>query len=79
MNNLFGKLSLDDRVSDCPYSTGVDLQPILERFGDGVTWRTLLNEDRHALYAVPGFGEKTVDKLYAFMSQNVEYSFTDLI
>lgn len=76
---MFGKLSLDDRVSDCPYSTGVDLQPILERYGDGVTWRTLLNEDRHALYAVPGFGEKTVDKLYAFMSQNVEYSFTDLI
>ncbi len=76
---MFGKLSLDDRVSDCPYSTGVDLQPILERFGAGVTWRTLLTEDRHALNAVPGFGEKTVNKLYAFMAQNVEYSFIDLI
>lgn len=76
---MFGKLSLDARVSDCPYSTGVDLQPILERYGDGVTWRTLLTEDRQALSTLHGIGAKTVDKLYAFMSQNVEYSFTDLI
>ena len=76
---VFGKLKLDDRIADCPYVTGIDLRPLLERYGQDSTWRTLLEKNRVELYAIHGFGEKTADKLYAFMSEHVEYSFADLI
>lgn len=79
MNTLFGKLTLDDRVADCPYETGLDLRPLLERFGRDVTWREIIKKDRHEIYGVNGFGSKTADRLYAFISNNVKYSFTDLL
>ena len=65
MDTLFGKLSLDDHVSDYPYGTGIDMNPIFERYGRDITWRTPLTEDRQALSTLHGFGAKTVDKLYA--------------
>lgn len=76
---LFDKLRLDDRIADCPYPAGVDLRPILEKFGKDVTWRTVLKKDPQELYDLPGYGRKNVDRLYNFTSGHVQYSFMDFI
>ena len=76
---LFNKLQLDDKVIDCPYPAGVNLRPILEKFGKDVTWRTVLEKDTQELYDLPGYGRQNVDRLYIFISGHVQYSFMDFI
>ena len=76
---LFGKLSLADRVVDCPYKADFDLRPLLSHFGEDATWRDILVADRQEILSIPGFASKTVNKLYAFTSDHVQYGFADLI
>lgn len=76
---LFGKAALDDRVRDCPYKPDLDLQPLLDHFGQDVTWRTILQADRQEILSIPGIKSKMADRLYAFINNHVEYSFIDLI
>ena len=76
---IFGKLKLDDRIADCPYVTGIDLRPLLERYGQDATWRTILQADHQEILSIPGIKSKMADRLYAFINEHVEYSFADLI
>ena len=78
-NLIFGPLGLDDKIADCPYEIPANPAALLERFGRDATWRDVLKTARHELLNLPGYASKTVDRLYAFMSAYVEYSFTDLL
>ena len=76
---LFDKLRLDDRIADCPYPAGVDLRPVLDKYGEDTTWRTLFLANDEELCKIPGYGSKTVHRLRSFMGMHVEYSFMDYI
>lgn len=72
-------IGLDDRVADCPANPGFDTGMLLGHFGPDVTWRTVLKADLQEIYGIKGFGRQMVNRLYAFISENVEYSFSDLV
>lgn len=76
---IFGKLALDDKVSDCPYQTGFPIRPLLEHFGKDATWREILKADRAVMHDIPGYAGTTIEKLYAFTSEFVDYTFIDLL
>ncbi len=78
MKSLF-KITLDTKVSETPCKTGFDIRPLLEHFGQEVTWREVLKTDRQELYAIKGYAAETVKKIHAFMSENIEYSFNDFL
>ena len=78
METLF-KPTLDERVSDCTIPTGFDAGPLLEFFGQDVTWRQLFTMDEDKLTAIPGLGKKTADKIRAFISENISYTFKDFL
>lgn len=76
---IFGKLALDDKVSDCPYQTGFPIRPLLEHFGKDATWREILKADKTVMHDIPGYAGTTIEKLYAFTSEFVDYTFIDLL
>ncbi|MBR1436190.1 MAG: hypothetical protein IJ584_17490 [Bacteroidales bacterium] len=76
---IFGKLALDDKVSDCPYQTGFPIRPLLEHFGKDATWRDILKADRAVMHDIPGYAGTTIVKLYAFTSEFVDYTFMDIL
>jgi hypothetical protein len=78
METLF-KPTLDERVSDCMTPTGFDTGPLLEYFGQDLTWRQLFTMDEDKLAAVPGLGKKTADRIRAFISENIPYTFMDFL
>lgn len=72
-------IGLDDRVADCPADPGFEIKPLLGHFGPDVTWREILKADTQEMFGIKGFGRRTVNRLYVFISENIEYSFADLI
>lgn len=78
METLF-KITLDTKVSETSYDTGFDIRPLLEHFGQDVTWRRVLSADSMELYSIKGYARKTVDRIYEFMSDNIEYTFSDYL
>ena len=78
MKSLF-KITLDTKVSETPCKTGFDIRPLLEHFGQDVTWRTIIAADRQEMYSIKGYARETVNRIYAFTSDNIEYTFSDYL
>ncbi len=72
-------ITLDSRVADTPNTTGFDTRPLLDHFGNDVTWRKIINAEIGELYEIKGIGERTVDLIHGFISQNIQCSFEDFL
>lgn len=78
MKTLF-TIDKDCKVADTPSDTGFDIRPLLEHFGPDVTWKQVFKTDREVLYGIKGYGRETVNKIFVFMSENLHFSFTDMM
>lgn len=77
--NLFGNLSLDDRIADNPYPVDFDTKPLMEALGSDATWRDVLEKDDMELMEIKGYGRETVNKIRIFTTDKVEYTFADFL
>lgn len=72
-------LTLDTRVADTTVPTRFDIRPLTGRFGPDCTWRDILKADHRELEALPGFGPRTADAVFRFISENIPFSFQDYL
>ena len=78
METLFS-ITKDTKVAETPCDIGFGIRPLLEHFGPDVTWRQVFKADRFELGAIKGYGKETVNRIYVFMSENLHFSFTDMM
>ena len=76
--NIFG-VTLDTKVSETNADTGFDTKPLLEALGPDITWRDVFKTDDSILLRIKGYGRETLNRIHSFISNNIEYSFSDLI
>ncbi len=77
--NLFGDLSLDDRIADNPYPTDFDTKPLIEKLGQDATWRDVLRMSDQELMDIKGYGKNTVNRIRVFTTDRVRYTFADYL
>ena len=71
--------ALDDRVADCLLKCPVSLRDLTETFGEGLTWRRLIQTDDAHIQDIPGWGPGKCTALRAFISGNIHFTFEDFL
>jgi len=79
MKTLFTSLPLDTLLTETPARPPFNIQPLVDHFGKDATWMAVFRSDDRELYKIPGLGREKINALRAFVSENFQYSFNDLI